>query len=150
MKITLPAMDIQIFIRNRDRYAEWLQLQAKAVKSKGGYLSIDIYLPKRPRTTGERSQNRAINGYIQQICDDTGNEFNDVKMYCKSKAMKRGYPWMVNKQGEVIYSLQTGEPMPESETKLSVEQASMLIEEIVQLAAELGIRLKEYEDGTDE
>lgn len=149
MKLTLPAMDIQITTRDKAKYLEWIQLQNKALASKAGYLSIDITLPKRPRTTGERSQNRAINGYIQQICEYTGNEFNDVKMYCKNRAMKRGYPWMMTSEGEVIYSLQTGEPMPESETKISVEQASMLIEEIVQLASELNFRLKEHEDGTE-
>ena len=149
MKLTLPAMDIQITTRDKTKYLEWIQLQNKALESKAGYLSIDITLPKRPRTTGERSQNRAINGYIQQICEYTGNEFNDVKMYCKNRAMKRGYPWMMTSEGEVIYSLQTGEPMPESETKISVEQASMLIEEIVQLASELNFRLKEHEDGTE-
>lgn len=149
MKLTLPAMDIQITTRDKAKYLEWIQLQNKALASKAGYLSIDITLPKRPRTTGERSQNRAINGYIQQICEYTGNEFNDVKMYCKNRAMKRGYPWMMTSEGEVIYSLQTGDPMPESETKISVEQASMLIEEIVQLASELNFRLKEHEDGTE-
>lgn len=149
MKLTLPAMDIQITTRDKAKYLEWIQLQNKALASKAGYLSIDITLPKRPRTTGERSQNRAINGYIQQICEYSGNEFNDVKMYCKNRAMKRGYPWMMTSEGEVIYSLQTGDPMPESETKISVEQASMLIEEIVQLASELNFRLKEHEDGTE-
>jgi hypothetical protein len=39
-----------------------------------------------------------------------------------------------------------GDPIPESETKISVEEASILIETIMQLAGELGIILKNYVD----
>jgi len=66
-------------------------------------------------------------------------------MYCKRKAISHGYPMKMRDNGEVVLSME-GEPIPESETKISVEQASILIETIMQLAGELGIILKNYVD----
>lgn len=99
--------------------------------------------PFRPRTTGKKSQQNRINGFIRQICMWTGNDFDDVKMYCKKRAMRRGYPAKKDADGNIVVSLQDGEPIPESESKISVEEAGYLIEEIEQLAAELEISLKE-------
>jgi len=117
-------------------------LYEKVDAKHGGYVSVTLEPPKRPRTTGEKSQGNCINGYIQQICKETGNDFDDVKMYCKTQAISRGYPFKANDHGDIVYSVQTGNPLPESESKITVEQASILIDAIVQLAGELNISLK--------
>lgn len=114
----------------------------KAAEKHGGYLIVTIQTPQRPRTVGERSQNHAINGYIQQICEETGNDFDDVKNYVKRNAFRRGYPMKRDENENIIYSLIDGQPIPESETKISTVEAGYLIDEIIQLAAELGIVLK--------
>lgn len=88
---------------------------------------------KKPRSTGERSQNHHINGHIQQICVETGNDFEAVKMYVKKQAIRRGYPFETFR-GEVI---------PLSESKIDTVQAGYLIDEIHQLADELSIVLME-------
>ena len=120
----------------RSFYPEAELLLRRAFMKNGGDVTISIENVKRPRTTGFRSQNHCINGYIQQICEETGNDFADVKMYCKQRAIRRGYP-VTDK-----ISLVTGDPIPASESEISVEQAGYLIEEIEQLAAELGIMLR--------
>lgn len=120
-----------------------VELLQRAAEKHGGYLSVTLELPKRPRSTGQHSQNHRINGFIQQICAETGNDFDDVKMYCKRKALRRGYPVKTDAKGNPLYSIQTGEVIPESESKIDVQAAGLLIEEIEQLAAELGIMLEE-------
>ena len=95
---------------------------------------LRISQPFRPRTTGPHSQNHRINGFIQQICMATGNDFDVMKYYLKKRAISRGYPFKTAPDGE---------PVPYSESEISVEQASALIEEIQQFAAENGIHLRE-------
>lgn len=114
----------------------------KAAEKHGGYLTVTLQTPQQPRTVGERSQNHAINGYIQQICKETGNDFDDVKMYVKRKAIRRGYPMKRDENGNVVYSLVDGQPIPESEARISTVEAGYLIDEIIHLAAELGIILQ--------
>lgn len=94
-----------------------------------------------PRTTGRGSDNHALNGYAQQIADATGNEFFDVKFSAKRRAFRRGLPWKMAKNGGPLYSLVDGEPLPISETDMSHEQAGWVIEELIQIAAEHGVKL---------
>ena len=143
--ITLPANDIQLLIRDRDKYSQWIQLQSKALKSKAGYLTVQVDLPKKPRTTGRKSQCNFINGAIRQIAQETGNDFSDLKMYFKMKAVSRGYPLMM-REGKIVYSKVTGELLPESEANVSTIEAGYLIDEIIQEAQELGIELKGEKD----
>jgi hypothetical protein len=100
-----------------------------------GFLQITIDRPFRPRSTGKDSQNHRINGFIQQICVETGNDFDAVKQWCKQQAISQGYP------AETF----AGEAFPKSEARASVEDAKILIETVERLAAELGIILKETE-----
>lgn len=92
--------------------------------------------PRKPRTTGKNSQNHAINGYIAQICVETGNDFHTVKDYCKKSAVSEGYP----------FDTFNGEVFPWSETRLDTLQANILRKVIIRLADELRITLKEYEE----
>jgi hypothetical protein len=88
---------------------------------------------RKHRSTGWKSQNHHINGHCQQIAQDTGNDFDTVKTYCKTQAISRGYPIDVIR----------GQVVPWSESRIDTLQASYLIDMIHQLAAELGIILQE-------
>ena len=90
--------------------------------------------PRLPRTTGEGSQNHHLNSHIAQIAHDQMDEFDDVKMEIKRRAIKRGYPFRTDSFGNVI---------PQSEADASTVECAMLIEEAHEVAAFLGIRLKE-------
>ena len=99
--------------------------------------TVTITRPFRARTTGERSQNHHLNGHVQQICVETGNDFEAVKMYIKSLAVSQGYPFR---------TLPNGIPWPVSEADSSTEQCAILIEVAHQVAAEWGVALIESED----
>lgn len=112
-------------------------------KKHGGFLRVDLSPPYSPRSTGKFSQNHKINGSIMQICEETGNDFEDVKMYVKKRALRRGYPCVKDKNGVPKLSLVTGDFLPKSEKYINTIEAGYLIEEIEQLAAEYGIILRE-------
>lgn len=112
-----------------------------AEKRDDGYLEITIENIKRRRSTGEKSQNHHLNGHIQTICEETGNEFEDVKKHVKQMAINMGYP-MKMKGGDVVLDM-WGSPIGVSEAESTVEQCAMLIECVHMLAAELGIILSE-------
>ena len=100
----------------------------------------------RSRTIGKDSQNHRLNGFVSQFCNATGNDFADIKLYVKRKAMRRGLPAKTGNNGEIIYSKVDGEPLPMSEADMDTVQCSWVIEEIQQLAAEEGIILKEEDE----
>lgn len=96
-------------------------------------LTVTIEKLRLKRTTGPHSQNRRINGFIQQIAESTGNDFSTVKDYCKREAISEGYPAKYFK----------GDIFPKSESEISISEAVILIATIERLAAEYGIILKE-------
>ncbi len=111
-------------------------VSALVQRKRDPYYRIRIDRPRKARTTGERSQNTHINGHLQQIAIETGNDFDTVKLYCKEQAVSEGYPF--DEFG--------GKMIPYSETRIDTVQAGVLIETIHRLAAELGIVLVEYHD----
>lgn len=102
---------------------------------------VSVEFEKKSRSTGSNSQNHHLNGHIQQICEDTGNDFNDVKNYVKMQSLKRGYPVKFAK-GAPRLSFK-GDPIPISEGDSSSVECGYLIEEVHILASELGIELRE-------
>lgn len=74
------------------------------------------------------AQRRLLNGLVQQIANHTGHSFSEVKAYAKLQAVRRGYP----------YRLGPDDVEPYSETEISTEEAGHLIEELYQIAAEVG------------
>lgn len=105
------------------------------------FVSLTFAVPYKKRTTGKHSQNSCIHGYAQTIANFCGDDVESIKMYCKKKAVRRGYPVKLDDWGEIIYSKLDGEPIPESSAHVNTVQAGYLIEELQQLAAELGIVL---------
>ena len=115
--------------------AAWFVMKER---NKSGYWNIRISRPKRPRTTGEKSQNHHINGHCQQITSETGNSFAAVKERMKVLAIDRGYP---------METLPDGVAVPKSESDIDTVEAGYLIDTIHQFADEWGIRLiEESED----
>lgn len=109
----------------------------------GKRVHILVESEKRTRSTGEFSQSHHLNGHIQQICRETGNDFTTIKEYIKSKAVSRGYP-QKKFHGQPLYDLYD-RPVGISEADSSSEECSILIDEAHILAYELGIVL--IEDG---
>lgn len=98
------------------------------------YVLVTIASPKRPRTTGDGSQNHHLNGHIMQICNVTGNDYEAVKNAVKMLAVEQmGYP----------YTDFHGVITPKSESESSTDECAKLIEAVHILAADLGIILKE-------
>ena len=98
------------------------------------YVLVTIQPPKRPRTTGDGSQNHHLNGHIMQICAETGNDYDAVKNVVKMIAVEQmGYP----------YTDFHGVITPKSESESSTDECAKLIEAAHILAADLGIILKE-------
>lgn len=108
---------------------------ARVAKTHPEYIQIEVRKPGKPRTTGDSSQNHAINGFCQQIARETGQPFESVKSAMKEEALTRGYPFDTEKV--------TGRAIPWSETRLNTEQAAILIDTIKQFSAEYGIILEE-------
>ena len=100
----------------------------------GDYVLVTMQPPKRPRTTGENSQNHHLNGHIMQICNETQNSYNAVKDEIKRIATEEmGYP----------YEEINGHIHPIGESESSTDECALLIEAAHVLAADLGIILQE-------
>lgn len=109
-------------------------------------MDVELSKPSKPRTTGPGSQGNHFNGHIRQICGETGNEFEDVKLYIKRQAFRRGLRYKTNKKGEIVYSLNDGEPLPISEADMTIEECGWCIDEAHVLAFFLNIVLIESEE----
>ena len=98
------------------------------------YVLITLQPPKRPRTTGEGSQNHHLNGHIMQICNETGNDYDTIKYCVKMLAVEQmGYP----------YKTVAGHILPQPESQSSTDECAKLIEASHVLAAQLSIILQE-------
>lgn len=93
-----------------------------------GYIVAEL---KKPYNSRSSNQNRYFWAIAQQIAEDTGCDLDDIEEEVKTRAIVRGYPYEINKLN--------GKPKPYSMTKVSTVEMGYLIDEIQQLAAELGI-----------
>ena len=108
--------------------AEILHLWEGAKKEYNGYMTITLDKPYKSRSN---EQNRMFWGIVQQIATETGNDLDDIEEAVKERALKRGYPATANKL--------TGRPKPLSMTKVNTVEMGYLLDEVMQLCAELGI-----------
>lgn len=121
--------------------------EAKKVKIGDLVVTVTIEKPFRPRTTGYKSQNHALNWIIQIICKETGQDFQTTKEYIKSKAVEMGYPMLTRRRmvkGEAVEEVVTdwyGNPRGISEADSSVGECSILIECAILIASDLGIQI---------
>jgi len=140
MTITLEAKNIQLNIRDTDKYTEWIKLQSEAIEKKGGFLTITLEFPKRPRTTGELSQNNHIMGHCRDIAEQLDYQVDYVYEAIKRMACGTlGYPTHLNEIDG------TEEPLPQKYA--SVEQASLLIKMCHVFADRNHLWLIEQENG---
>jgi hypothetical protein len=113
---------------------QWATMCARSDKHHGGFVTIALTLPRRPRTTGPGSQSAHFHGHCQTIAEETGAGFDAVKAHMKRLAVDRGYPFDTLPDGSIA---------PKSEADASVEDAVLLIETTHQFADEYSIRLVE-------
>ena len=139
--IRLPAVEI------RDDHlmltdAQKLQVRNLLSKQKAPYLQMTFQAPFRPRSTGKGSQSAKFHAIVAQICVQTQDEFDRLKMELKQKAIARGWPFDI-----VHYKTPEGVlvemAIAQSEARASVEQESILIDVAEQDAAEKGVILEE-------
>ena len=115
----------------------------KSMINNGGFYHDELSKVRKSRTTGRKSQNHAINGYAQQIAIATWQSFDTVKMTAKYRAISRGYEYeeinvLDRKTGMTLtYTL------PKSESDADTIQAGYIIDELILIAAEQNIILKE-------
>ena len=113
--------------------AELLHLWKGAKEKYNGYLTLTLDKPYKSRTTGKGSQNNLIWKLIEIISNETGEEPKITERDLKIKAIAKGYPYHVSKI--------TGEPEPESMTKINTVEMSYLIDTAYEVCAFLGIVL---------
>jgi hypothetical protein len=108
--------------------AEIEHLYQGAKEKYNGYMTVTLDKPYKSRSN---EQNRMFWGIVQQIATETGNDLDDIEEAVKERALKRGYPATANKL--------TGRPKPLSMTKVNTVEMGYLLDEVMQLCAELGI-----------
>jgi len=106
-----------------------------------GIMDVELSSPRKPRTTGEKSQNHNFNGTVQKIAHETGNDFADVKLYVKRAAFSRGLPFLRRPDGSIVLSIVDGQPLPISESDMSTIECGWCIDSAIMLAAEMGVYL---------
>ncbi len=139
--IELPAAKVEAFTDRvyvmipRDHMGGWQIIREWLKLHKVDQLYVKIGKVRKPRTTGEQSQNHALNGIIQQICSHTGEDFGDTKMEIKRRAINRGYPFR---------TALGGDPIPQSETDCDTVECGLLIDEARDVASFCGVRLRGF------
>ena len=104
------------------------------LKHQEGYYKVSIKPYRKPRSTGPNSQCNHFNGHVRQVCEATGNTFDQAKNAIKQRAMNEmGYP-----STEMLNSV-----IPKSESLATTSESSILIEMTHLIASELGMTLKE-------
>ena len=109
-------------------------LKERLVSKRLTQVYVKMWLPRKPRTTGDKSQSHHLNGHIQQIAQYTGDDFDDVKMEIKRRAISKGYPYRTDSFGNVV---------PDSEANSSTVECGYLIDTAHEVASFLNIKLKE-------
>lgn len=126
--------------KNLERHLK--ELFALAEQKHNGFVTIGLSLPRKPRTTGEKSQNRHLNGHIQQLAQHTGLDFEVIKLEVKHQAISRGYPILYDSKGDAVLDL-WGRVRGISEADCSTVECGYLIDTVHQIASEQDCILKE-------
>ena len=112
---------------------EILHLWEGGKEKYNGFLSVELKNPYKSRTTGKGSQNNLFWKLVQYITDETGEDPQEIERTLKMKAIGRGYPYHTSKI--------SGQPVPESMTKINTVEMSYLIDTAYEVIAFLGINL---------
>lgn len=115
-------------------------------EKKGGFCHCYLDVPFVPLTTGPKSQNNAIWGYADQINDHTGQGKTDIVELAKSKAVDKGLcRQRRNEAGELMVNV-WGYPIGISLKEASAGEAFAIIQEIIDMARDLNITLRECKE----
>lgn len=112
---------------------EILHLWESGKEKYNGFLSVELKNPYKSRTTGKGSQNNLFWKLVEYICKETGDDPLATEQDLKIKAIGKGYPYHTSKI--------TGQPVPESMTKINTVEMSYLIDTAYEVIAFLGINL---------
>ena len=129
--------DCVAFEKPEKQFQEKINHILQLCDKKGGYVSVSIEPPYRPRTTGDKSQNNLFWLLATRISQETGMDIREVERSLKEKAINKGYPYHINKI--------TGKPEGDSMTKINTVQMSYLIDTTYEVIAFLGIVLPPQE-----
>lgn len=109
------------------------QLVMTAHTKHGGYVTVTVTTPRKPRSTGPESQNNHAHGHAQQLAEYTGHDIDEILTAAKFRAIKRGYP----------FDTIGGQIVPWSQARISTVECKHLIDELHQIADELDFVLEE-------
>jgi len=112
----------------------WTLLLRDLNEKRTSFLHVKLGKPRKPRTTGEFSQNHHLNGHVAQIANWTGDSFDDTKSHIKREAIADGYPFYTDSFGKVH---------PQSESECSTVECALLIEAAHRVASFAECILKE-------
>lgn len=113
-------------------------LTKRAAERHASYMSLRLGLPRKPRTTGRKSQNTKIHGIVDVWVSQFGNDHDTTYHTLKRMAMNDGeYPF------DEMFD---GGREPRSETKLSTVEAARFIEWLIYKSAEWGVPVPQGDD----
>ena len=112
---------------------ELLQMWERSKEKYNCYMTVELKMPYRARTTGKGSQNNLYWALVQVIANETGEETQSIHEELKFKAISKGFPYHISKI--------SGKPVPESTTKVNTVEMSYLIDTAYEVIAFLGIVL---------
>ena len=110
-------------------------------KKHEGKIGVKLFEPFLPRTTGRYSQNNHAFGHSRQLAAYQGDYVEEYLREACLRAASKGYPTKVNQKGEL-------KPLPFK--KASMAQAAIVIEQLHEEAAFLGVKLIERDWGEEE
>lgn len=126
---TKPTDDgLLLYFPSKEVRAEILHLYESSKDKYNGYMKVELSKPYKSRSN---EQNKMFWAMVQQIASETGNDLEDIEQALKERACKRGFPYRINKI--------SGRIRPYSMTECDTVQMGYLIDETIQLCAELGI-----------
>lgn len=148
--LELPAAKVEITSESVtihipfERHAEWWALAHQATVEKSQQLYVKLGKPRKPRTTGYRSQNTRIHGHATQIADHVGEAKRRIIGDAVDLAMSM-YPEFRTREDY------KGRIVPIDEPDWDTREANAVCAALENLATFAGCILKEYKfkkDGT--
>jgi len=125
-------------ISKRDRFD--IQEIYKTITSRyGGKVKIVISNVAKSKTV---KQNGYLHAIIQEICKETGDDFDVTKLMVKCMAIPRGYSLLLDDNGNTQHIKPFGIIRTKSVSNASKKEVAMLIDSAKQLADENNIRLR--------
>ena len=104
---------------------------------------VKLGLPRKPRTTGKRSQNTHIHGHATEIAQDVGESKSKIIADAVDMAMGelgRDFPTHVDYKGDVV---------ADSEPDWDTRTAAVVIEKLHMISTMIPMSLTEYDDSKE-